>query len=152
MYIFLAKQSIVFYLMWRVLGLLSSFQVIAWKAEIWFLCKNALKYTKTDRIIIRPLFWKKAGKKGGESNAKTHLALTPAFFILAAKHCHFCLYIGNFPASKSQPLAFLRLFCAEASSMTQPQRIPIILFPARSSRMLRLGGYIPRRYRRFGHR
>ena len=50
--------------------------------------------------------------KGGESNAKMHLVLTPVVFVLTAKRPHFCLCRGKKPtkslARKSLPSPFPR--------------------------------------------
>ena len=58
--------------------------------------------------------------KGGESNAKTHLVLTPVVFVLAVEHRHFCLIRGKKQQIPRREKAYRRLFRAGASSMTQP--------------------------------
>ena len=58
--------------------------------------------------------------KWGESNAKTHLVLTPVVFILAVEHRHFCLIRGKKQQIPQRKKAYRRLFHARAESMTQP--------------------------------
>ena len=57
---------------------------------------------------------------GGESNAKTHLVLTPVVFVLAVEHRHFCLIRGKKQQIPRRKKAYRRLFRAGAESMTQP--------------------------------
>ncbi len=51
---------------------------------------------------------------GGESNAKTHLVLTPVVFVLAVEHRHFCLIRGKKQQIPRRKKAYRRLFRAGA--------------------------------------
>ena len=77
---------------------------------------------------------------GGESNAKMHLVLTPVVFALRLDAAIFAAYFEKImQKDKRKPQiprvkkAYRRLFCAGASSMTQPQILPILISKSHGS-------------------